>query len=1686
MVRGGFRAYVKDKAEATRLREAVNAKLADKDFPVVSGVGRTVEHAFKAIDKVKEEQRAKGAFPQRDKLSPDFEKRLPNLKFSDERTNRPLPAALVEAVKGLSRKEAFEKAYVEPKTGLLSAKGWNLIPRKKYVVAIDLRGLKIINDLHGKASGDHFIEHFGQQATKAGGSDFDFAHRSGDEYLAQSNSREELVHHLDDLRAALEKSTLPLTDPDTGRTMQIAVRFRHGIGEGEHAEVSADRELNRQRVNERTGNAGPRAAGGQAGGRGSDAGRGERQALDRVEGRPQGFPEEVADSRPGVIAEAPEGGTFRLNAGKKGERGFITFNAPEDGEPRRFNIHLLANADQSTLAHETFHFLAEVMGDVASQPEAPADLKQDYQTLLSYMGHESHEARVAAAEERRALSDLETRTPEEQARLTELTAREEKATHAWEQYLGEGKAPSAELAGAFTRFRRWMTRIYKGLSGVAQQFRQSYGQELELSDDVRKVFDRLLASDEEIRKAEAANVAAQPFASLVDSMPPEQRDEYMRLTVAAREQAKDEMVRRIAEGQRKENTAFMRGERERIRSEVEQELEQNPTYRTLRILQGQGDIPEVLRTADGKPMRLDRAELVKKYGKDFVGTLPRGLFAEKGQGTPSETLAALHGWDDADSMVRALQQAKPLGETVASEVQQRMEQAHGPELLDNPQELARLAMDSVHTPAAARKAVLELNALRKALLAGAPDAMNPERAAREKLQENVAAEKAQRGEQDKAAKTDAAQEARFRAMQRAELTKGWDLKEARAMADSLVSEKTVGELTAGEFGLAGRYEKAERTMAKRSLEAAAKGDFMSAIAFKEKQLLNQALYESARELRGTFEAAADKLKGSSKASWRAALGKADPAYRNAHDAVLQAIGMQEPAPGQPKVALEPFLAKAAADAQEIGFDTEGLRTLIANPKSWGELTVAEAQNVLDAVTNIRHMANAVTEVELAGKKQSVDDFFRELEEAVSKRKPLPPEPVSRTVGKTVGQRLGGWGRGADAVLANMETFAAALDGGNRNGPAHRLLVDGRLEARAKETELTKAVIEPIRKAFDAIPKDIKKLRDQKVDAVDGIPMSALLPVRPGSEGRIAPVYTRDSIWMLFLNYGNEGNRQRLQDGNGFASANIEKALSVLSKPETDFLQSILDSIESIKPELAKAYERRTGLPMGVVEAAPIKVNGQTYRGGYFPLKYDSRYARQGAVQEADVVASLFPAGYKPPFVASGHTKARLERVAAPVDLSFGVVPAHLAQVIHDVSYGDWVRQAGRIVMDGGDRFRQLSSQYLGPEYTAQFVPWLRDVANARADSASGSASEALGEVSGFARSKLAIGVMGLNVPSLLAHLVDPLTTKLSGVPLRHIASAYLKTMGRGVPGVRSLIDPAEGIPLSPEMQFRTAQHEANIRKAMREMGPKGGGLMEAINDVVFKAHEMSEHFTTTVAYRAAYEHSISSGKTQEEAIRLADDAVRQNFPSPDLADKPAVLRSRRGWTSALMFYGYANKLYNQLSRAGHEGGPGRLAASALYLGVVGAGAAYLSGKGPDPEEDRKAWLGRKVLLDPLNTIPFLGGIAEALATGHKVDVRTVPELAFVAEMANRMEGLYKHATGGDSSAEEKLLSLMETVAGGLGPVHQAKRTLGYAKQLSTGEAQPRGPGDVASGLLYGKRDKQPGNPLTDAQDAVSQ
>jgi len=142
-------------------------------------------------------------------------------------------------------------------------------------------------------------------------------------------------------------------------------------------------------------------------------------------------------------------------------------------------IKMFENANLTTLSHEAAHVFLEEMRMLVDSGKSSEQFRKDWNVIRKFLGREDQH-------------DGNTITKAEH----ELFAR------SWEAYILEGKAPSIQLSGAFQRLSEWLLAVYTdGLAGLER----SAGFDINLNDEVRGVFDRMLASREEVAQAVMEN-----------------------------------------------------------------------------------------------------------------------------------------------------------------------------------------------------------------------------------------------------------------------------------------------------------------------------------------------------------------------------------------------------------------------------------------------------------------------------------------------------------------------------------------------------------------------------------------------------------------------------------------------------------------------------------------------------------------------------------------------------------------------------------------------------------------------------------------------------------------------------------------------------------------------------------------------------------------------------------------------------------------------------------------------------------------------------------------------------------------------------------------------------------------------------------------------------------------------------
>ena len=378
--------------------------------------------------------------------------------------------------------------------------------------------------------------------------------------------------------------------------------------------------------------------------------------------------------------------------------------------PSTKTIGLLKNANLTTFFHETGHAFLDIYSRIASRQDAPADIKADVDGLMKWFGVDGD-----TAEDR--LSNWHNMSLDEQRPM------HEKFAEGFEKYLLEGRAPSIELQPLFSRVRAWMTRVYKSLKNIG----------IELTPEVRGVMDRMLASEDEIQRAEMArgyfDVPEKP-----EGVTNEEWSNYKSLGQLATEEAVSQMQSKsiqdmrwlsnakskaIRELQRKANS-----QRRSIKDQVSKDVAQMPVYRAQDfLLRGKlTDTPDLnrdqrraLEDTHITGTKLSEQDLIAMYGdagNAIWRSLPRNMIAKDGGMHPdmvAEIMGDFNG--SGDQMIREILASPPRKNMIEDLTDRRMLEEHGE--LSTPEGIEQAAEEAIHNKVRERQMATGLQILTK-------------------------------------------------------------------------------------------------------------------------------------------------------------------------------------------------------------------------------------------------------------------------------------------------------------------------------------------------------------------------------------------------------------------------------------------------------------------------------------------------------------------------------------------------------------------------------------------------------------------------------------------------------------------------------------------------------------------------------------------------------------------------------------------------------------------------------------------------------------------------------------------------------------------------------------------------------------------------------------------------------------
>ena len=1290
----------------------------------------------------------------------------------------------------------------------------------------------------------------------------------------------------------------------------------------------------------------------------------------------------VSASGGGILARLADGirNLFQGRQAEGTERGQISI-FPD----RRMAISLFENADLSTFIHESGHFFLEVYRDIAAQPDAPAVVREDFGKLLEWLG-------VASAEQ------IGTEQHEQFAR-------------GFEAYLGEGKAPSPALQSVFSQFRAWLLGIYRTLTSL----------NVTLTDDVRGVFDRMLAAEEEIAAAQArtgwAPLARDATEARALGLTDKQFADYQALLAAASEEAKAEVQAKLEKAHRRAQEAWWREEKAKVRAEVVAETEALPTVRALRILSGRRDaagapVPEAL-----QGMKLDKAALVEVYGEELLAKLGR-VYTLDG-GVDQDTAAALLGFSSGDALVQSLWTVQQTLAGVDAQVEARMRERHGDLMTDGT--LPGEALDAIHNNK--RVQVLERELALLAQLAGQP---------------RISA------------------------------------RELTATARQQVQNKTLRELRPNQ------YLAQERRAANEATKAAARSDYAAALQAKRQQAYNAALFRAALDAQKRAESATAYLRKAASDKTRERIGKqAGKHYVDALDAIF--AGVEVRGVSAREVARRAALRDWVRRMQDDGNNTAVPESLLARVESErvtniADMTVTDVQALREAVENLLHLARVKNRLLTAKGERDWEQAKADLVERLEKQAPKHGRGgISSGDRGKMDLARDYYAAGANWVL-QPETLVEWLDGGT-SGPFHDLLWEPSEAAEHTRERLNRMVGEKLQAALESLPAVERKALDRRyrIESLDADVsghsiLSALLNM--GNAGN------RDKLLRGGRVVGDEILPfTEVQLAEMFSKLSARQA--GLVQGVWDAIDQLWPEIVKLEETLnGIAPERIQAQPF-----TAITKDGQVgLRGGYYPAMYDPAGARVGQFAE-DEQAKKVLAGQTPvrATTSKGHTEKRTEFVA-PLLLDYhAVLTRHLDGVIGDIAYRQFLQQAFKVLGDAD--VRRMIDNRVGPGAAKGLQKAFERGATGNF-SLAGPLFGPFQKAADATMTNLSSAALGFRVPLALANVVTAPILASARVKKRFLVQGFADYYGGGPNIIANMRNNARAIhALSPMMLKRSEARSVELASIIANLRGKKG-LRAKMIELSMSVHQWIVPLAENAIWLSAYKQAQAGGADITESVRQADKAIRQTQTKHTAKDLAAAeggyMRPLMMFAGPLVIIN--NRLQESGLRGLKGDVRNWQQALGVWIAMAAGGSwvfELMMGRGADDEDDDgevgfgdwMQWAATKVALMPFSAFPVIRDAAGYLDQGYARPMPLVDGMKSVIDFGKEAG----EQTFGDEELDPGALTTKAVKAAGTVtgiPSNQALRSGQYLMAVGAGEHTPENPAAEAYYLMQGPPDDE--------------
>jgi len=1204
----------------------------------------------------------------------------------------------------------------------------------------------------------------------------------------------------------------------------------------------------------------------------------------------------VEPSRLSLDDEFPNGRKdFRLTVGKP--RGSIQVKVGEFYEqrsknpkgrfdPKSFTTLINSESDISTFFHETGHYMLSVMEDIVMQPDAPADIVNDFNVLLDFWG----------------VKDIDT--------WSKFSIEQKKEYHEafalnFEIYLHEGKVPNndSRMRRIFRDFVRYLGEVYNNIKyELNTQYRKLFGRDLPvLTDEVRSVMDRMLATDQNILLAnEIYGMKAMFLTKEQSGMTDAEWTDYQARLQDAFDESKEILNQKSMaqlqwlDNARSKYMANIQKKHKKVYKEVEaevtQEVQNEKVYRLINYLkrgETTNDKGQIVKVQSGYKLSLESVrQLVPFHDMAFeikeLGTGRYGMVAKEGQSV--ETVADLFEYANGLDMIDAILTARPIAEVIKERTEQRMLEEYS-ELVD--ERIIELnVLEALHNEARSRFISLELKFLSKST---------------QPVRLQVAA--------------------------------------AREAALDILAKRKLQDIKPSE------YTRDEENARKEAEDAISKGDEQRAVEAKRSQLIANQLAKEAIQIHKNYDNAIKKfnkfLQTDQKFRDKNKKYKRNMFLIDAGRAILYSFGI-----GKKKINVT---EKMNQIKEYNPFTYEQLQPIIekAGRKRTQtdllSLTSDEFLNLEETLDFLWHQSLRDEQIRQGNKliafEEARDPLLKILDRNIS-RSPQARERLANPPGKreavktTFKSKLHKFVLTLGSNLQRMESFTDLMDGADEVvkgvGSAVLQLKGGKLGA------FYNTLYYPIKEALNEYRQQQVVITKEYTDLVAALNFGnkenkiTAYEFDQVSEDSDAYTFGTDSDGLgkvellgAMLHTGNKSNLKKLLLGRGWGSLNEDGTLNtthwdnfvqrmkdegILTQSDYVFLQAVWDLNQKMLPLLQKAHRELNGFYFKVVEATPIVNEFGTFRGGYVPAKGDPNMTKQ----EVEITVEQLQREFRMslPMVEHGMTKERNENFAQPLSLNLGYMTKHIDDTLRYSYVQPVVKDVLKIV---NDKEFQKKLEILNPQKTETLIkPWLQTVVSQKTFAPSGMGAE-FDTALNATRKRGGMAVMFFNLKNAIEQYTGVFPAMLKATPVQMLSSLQNYIADREGT-MQAIAD------LSPFMADRQLNQIFDIQSRLQELIVNPNNFEKFKDWSTKHAYFLQQTFQNqvdAVVWMAVYNQthqklpsSMSDIEVQTEAIKQADAAVRMTQDSLLPEDRAGFQNWNPIIQSISQFTGYFNNIAN--------------------------------------------------------------------------------------------------------------------------------------------------------------------------------